>query len=131
MNLFYGLAVMALDGAAFVDQYREDRLRDPAILAVIDRITAYVDPEIDALGAEHRHMARLKLTHRDGRVLAREERSRRGSPENPLTAEEVPGKFRALTRRCVSADDSELIIGTVAGLDKMNSLNALTDLLRT
>ena len=131
MNLFYGLAVMALDGAAFVDQYREDRLRDPAILAVIDRITAYVDPEIDALGAEHRHMARLKLTHRDGRVFAREERSRRGSPENPLTAEDVRGKFHALTRRCVSADDSESIIGTVAGLDKMNSLNALTDLLRT
>ncbi|MCW5603399.1 MAG: MmgE/PrpD family protein [Burkholderiales bacterium] len=29
MNLYYGLAVIALDGMAFVEEYREDRLRDP------------------------------------------------------------------------------------------------------
>ena len=37
MNLFYGLAVMAVDGDAFIEQYREERLRDPRILAVIQR----------------------------------------------------------------------------------------------
>ena len=131
MNLFYGLAVMALDGAAFVDQYREERLKDPAILAVIDRITAHVDPEIDALGAEHRHMVRLRLTHRDGRVFTCEERTRRGSPEKPLTAEEVRDKFRALTRERIPTSDTESIIRTVAMLDKMGSLDELLALLRT
>ena len=48
MNLYYGLAVIALDGVAFTEQYREDRLRDPRILDFITRISAYVDPEIEA-----------------------------------------------------------------------------------
>ena len=43
MNLYYGLAVIALDGMAFVDQYREDRLRDPQILDFIKRVRAHVD----------------------------------------------------------------------------------------
>ena len=45
MNLFYGLAVIVLDGMAFTDQYREERLRDPRVLALIARMSAHVDPE--------------------------------------------------------------------------------------
>ena len=131
MNLFYGLAVMALDGAAFVDQYREERLADPAVLAVIDCIAAYVDPDIEALGADHRHMARLKLTHRDGRVFESEERIRRGSPEKPLTVVEVREKFQALVRQRVSAADADAIVRIVDGIDKTDSLDELFDLLRT
>ena len=106
-------------------------MKDPTILAVIDRITTHVDPEIDALGAEHRHMVRLRLTYRDGRVFTCEERTRRGSPEKPLTAEEVRDKFRALTRERISASDTESIIRSVAMLDKMGSLDELLGLLRT
>jgi 2-methylcitrate dehydratase PrpD len=51
MNLYFGLAVIALDGVAFTDQYREGRLRDPRILQFIGRISAYVDTEIEAMGA--------------------------------------------------------------------------------
>ena len=39
MNLYYGLAVIAFDGVAFIDQYREDRLSDPKIFDFIKRIT--------------------------------------------------------------------------------------------
>jgi 2-methylcitrate dehydratase PrpD len=43
MNLYYGLAVIALDGMAFTEQYRESRLSEPAILDLIERIDARVD----------------------------------------------------------------------------------------
>src|SRR4029078_8613951 len=55
MNLFYGLAVIALDAMAFTDQYRETRLADPPILDFIQRTAAYVDPEIEGMGAPFRH----------------------------------------------------------------------------
>ena len=51
MNLYYGLAVIALDGVAFTEQYREERLRDPRILDFVERIRRYVDPEIERMGA--------------------------------------------------------------------------------
>lgn len=130
MNLYYGLAVMAIDGAAFVDQYREARLADPAILALIERIEAFVDPDIESLGAENRHMVRLKLTHRDGRVFDREERRRRGSPELPLTADEAHDKFRALVRAQITDTTAEEIIHAVHALDELSSLDEFFGLLR-
>jgi 2-methylcitrate dehydratase PrpD len=83
MNLYYGLAVIALDGMAFTDQYRESRLRDPRILDFIDRISAYVDTEIENMGAAFRHAARVKVTARDGRAFEKLVLHRRGSPEAP------------------------------------------------
>ena len=38
MNLYYGMAVIALDGAAFTAQFREERLSDPHILDFISRL---------------------------------------------------------------------------------------------
>ncbi|MGE4218045.1 MAG: MmgE/PrpD family protein [Alphaproteobacteria bacterium] len=96
MNLFYGLAVMALDGAAFVAQYREDRLADPAILDFIGRIAARVDAEIDAMGPAFRHAVAMTVTTRDGRRVSARLLHRRGSPEHPLSRDDVVAKFRAL-----------------------------------
>ncbi|MEC7514025.1 MAG: MmgE/PrpD family protein, partial [Pseudomonadota bacterium] len=89
MNLYYGLAMIALDGAAFTAQFDEARLTDPAVFDFIAKVHAAVDPEIDALGPSARHMAKLTVTTTDGRVLRHTERHRRGSPENPVSAADL------------------------------------------
>ena len=66
MNLFFGLAAIATDGDAFVNQYREDRLRDARILKFIKRIEAVADKEIDDMGPLFRHASRVTVTTRDG-----------------------------------------------------------------
>ncbi|MBN9429076.1 MAG: MmgE/PrpD family protein [Burkholderiales bacterium] len=96
MNLFYSLAAIAHDGEAFVEQYRQDRLADPALLAFIRRIEAYADPEIDAMGPAFRHAARVSVTTQAGQQHSLEILNRRGSPENPLSAADVQRKFRAI-----------------------------------
>ncbi|MBI3043695.1 MAG: MmgE/PrpD family protein [Betaproteobacteria bacterium] len=125
MNLYYGLAVIALDGAAFVDQYREERLRDPRVLDFIKRIKAHVDPGIEAMGAAFRHAARLKVATRDGRMLEREILHRRGSPENPLKPEDIVYKFRQIVRSCLPQDDIERLVRLAAELDRLESIQEL------
>lgn len=125
MNLYYGLAVIALDGAAFVDQYREERLRDPRIFDFIKRITARVDPGIEAMGAAFRHAARIKVATRDGRVLEREILHRRGSPENPLRPEDIVYKFRHIARSCLPQDDIERLVRLTGELDRLESVQEL------
>lgn len=125
MNLYYGLAVIALEGAAFVEQYREERLRDPRIFDFIRRIRAHVDPRIEAMGAPYRHAARVKVTTRDGSVLEREILDRRGSPENPLKPEEIVYKFRQVVRSCLPQRDIERLIGLVAELERLESTREL------
>ena len=129
MNLYYGLAVIALDGMAFVDQYREDRLRDPKILDFIKRVRAHVDPEIEGMGAAFRHAARMTVKTRDGRILRREILHRRGSPENPLQPEDVEYKFRNVARSCLSQAHTDKVRKLVGSLDTLDSTAELIGIL--
>ncbi len=129
MNLYYGLAIMAHDGEAFIKQYAEDRLNDARILDFIARIEAYVDADIDAMGPAARHAARLAVVTRDGRELRHEVLQRRGSPENPLTPEEVMHKFRRVAGACLARDRVDCIIELTAQLERLESVRDLTILL--
>jgi 2-methylcitrate dehydratase PrpD len=129
MNLFFGLGAIAVDGEAFVAQYKQERLADPAILDVISRVNAYADSEIEAMGAPGRHAVKMKLFTRDGNVFEKEIYHRRGSPENPLSREEVEYKFRALTRDYMEERRSTQIIDLVRSLDSLETTEPLTTLL--
>jgi len=129
MNLYYGLAVVALDGAAFVDQYREERLRDPRILDFITRIEARVDPGIEGMGAAFRHAARVKVRTRDGRVFEKEILHRRGSPENPLKPEDITYKFRNVARAVLAPRRLERAIELCGALDQQPDVAEIVALL--
>jgi len=125
MNLYYGLSMIALEGTAFVEQYSEDRLRDPRVLDFIPRIHARIDPEIDARGAAFRHAARIAVETRDGRTFLREILTRRGSAENPLRQDEIVHKFREVTRACMTPSDARRVVELAGEIEKLDSVDEL------
>jgi 2-methylcitrate dehydratase PrpD len=129
MNLFYGIAVIGFDGKAFVAQYAENRLADPKIMDFITRIEASIDREIEAMGAAYRHAARVKVTTRDGRTFQHEILNRRGSPENPLSHEDVVYKFRNVVESCLTAKNIDRTIALIAQLDRLEDTSELFGLL--
>lgn len=129
MNLYYGLAVIALEGIAFTDQYRAARLRDPKILDFIGRITARVDPEIERLGAPFRHAARVRVTTGSGAVHEKMLLHRRGSPEHPLKAEDIEYKFRHVVSGCLAKHDIERVVTLVSTLDRLEDTTPLTTII--
>ncbi len=66
MNLFYGLAVIALDGMAFVDQYREDRLARSERYSISSSASACACRSGDRRHGRRkfRHAARLSASRR-------------------------------------------------------------------
>jgi len=129
MNLFYGVAVTALDGMAFVAQYDQSRIADPAIMDFIAKVQAYVDPEIDAMGPAFRHAARVSVTLKDGRTFKHEILNRRGSPENPLAHDEVVYKFRNVVGGVISKTAIDSYIRLTENLEDGDNLNELLILL--
>jgi 2-methylcitrate dehydratase PrpD len=127
MNLYYGLAMIALDGEAFVEQFEEDRIADPAAFAFMEKIEAVADPEIDGLGREYRHMARMTVETLDGRRFSHEERHRRGSPENPVSEADVKAKFRALAGRRLSARTVSRLVELCDRLEDLDPVTVLLD----
>lgn len=128
MNLYYGLAVVAQDGMAFVDQYRQERLADPALLDFIARIEARIDPEIEAMGPAFRHAAVVTLRTRDGRTLAHRILNRRGSPENPISGQDVQYKFRNVAGSCLRPVDLDRMVRLSSELDRLDDLGELISL---
>lgn len=128
MNLYYGLAAIALDGMAFTEQYREGRLGDPKILDFIRRITAYVDAEIEGMGAPFRHAARMKVRAKGGRSFEKLLLHRRGSPEHPLKPEDIEYKFRHVVSPCLSRAHTDRIVKLVGSLEQLQDLSELIGL---
>jgi 2-methylcitrate dehydratase PrpD len=127
MNLFYGMAVIALEGVAFTEQYTEKRLQEPRILDLIKRQRAYVDQEIEALGPDFRHACRVKLRTNDGRAFEKLALHRRGSPENPLKPAEIVEKFRTVVAQCMKRADAERVIELVDRLEALPDVRALIE----
>jgi 2-methylcitrate dehydratase PrpD len=130
MNLFFGLAAIALFRDASVRQYAEDRLADPAILAFIERITAHEDPGLEAMGPPFRHAARVTVRTRDGRSLDHERLGRRGSPDDPVGAEAIERKFADNVRGILSDADAARLRELVADLDGLETVEPIVTLLR-
>ena len=129
LNMYYALAVMALDRAAMIDQFNEERLADPRILAFIPRIRIATDQAFDAMGNAHRYATRVRVVARDGASHVRETFYRPGSAEAPLTSAQLRDKFERLAAHAVGADTSAKIRAEVDGLDQVSSLRSLTAML--
>jgi aconitate decarboxylase len=129
MNGSYAAAVALIDGDAFIDQFNESRLSDPAILALMPRISFLHDPELDRGGATKRHAVRIEALRRDGRVLSTEIEQRRGSADHPLGVAEVEQKFRRLAAVVLSPRDIEDVMGLIATSEREGHLERLVSLI--
>lgn len=130
MNGYYAAAVKILDGDAFIDQYREDRLDDPEIRRLIGKIDIRADPDLDRAGAAQRHASRIKATLTDGRILETHVTQRKGSPHNPMRAEEIIDKFRKVSSVVLSEAGAEELLGYTLDIERVENLDRLGELLR-
>lgn len=121
MNLPYTAAVTLLEGNAFIDQYVDEKLRDPKILALADKVEVVVDPELDALGPHEMRAVRVTVTTKSGDAFKEEVIYRPGHHKNPISDDDLRAKFRDLAGRVLKPSAVSAIESLVAGLDEERS----------
>ena len=124
MNLPYTAAVTLLEGNAFIDQYVDEKLRDPKILDLANRIEVVIDPELDAGGPHEMRAVRATVKLKDGRVLEESVTYRSGHWRNPIPPEVLKEKFRDLAGRVLKAEAVKTIEDIVSSLDQQESPGA-------
>jgi 2-methylcitrate dehydratase PrpD len=107
------------------DAYAEACLRDPVILALADRVEFVPD---DSLPGPQQFKGVVRIELSDGRAFEEVEEHNRGSRENPMTAEEIIGKFRENVAGVVSDDRAKDMVEKVLSLDDEADASALTRL---
>lgn len=97
----YAMAILLLDGKATLNSFTDAVAQRPDIQEMIKRVRYYVDPEFNKLelqGASLQAMlveqSILKIYLKNGKMISGRTEPAKGSPENPMTYEEVADKFR-------------------------------------
>ena len=128
MNLRYGIAVMALERQNGVEQFDESKIRDPEILKFIACIQVEHEPKFEGENGRYRVACRLVVRCRNGAEHETTVLYRKGSPEDPMTDEQLMDKFRTLTKR-LDSPRAEQIVKIVSRIDDCENLNDLSQLL--
>jgi 2-methylcitrate dehydratase PrpD len=128
VNCQYLIAVALIDGAlSFEDSHSYERMKDPQVLAVKQRVQlvgdrALMDPAAPRSG-------RVEVTLRDGRTVSHFTRYAPGSKENPLDTQGVAAKARGLMAPVLGAARTEALIQRVNTLEELKSVRELIPLL--
>jgi 2-methylcitrate dehydratase PrpD len=120
-SLPYVVATALVHGSVRLAAYEPARLEDPAPRALMARITAVVDPEIDA-GFPGRRAARVEVTLRDGRRLAHFQPDRKGDPELPLSDAELGEKLIELAAPVIGDAPARALLDRLWSLDTSKEL---------
>ncbi|MBC2665521.1 MmgE/PrpD family protein [Novosphingobium flavum] len=123
------VSVALLKGAvSFDDAHDVALMKNPQVLAIRARTT--VVPDESLMDPAAPRGAIVELTLNDGRVLKHHTRFPSGTPENPLSADEVSAKVLDLIAPVMGKARAQRLIAATWQLEKMPSVRQLAALMR-
>jgi len=123
------MAIAVLERKAGIAQFVDRKVRDAKTVALMKRVTLYVDDEMERLGFD-RARAAVKVTLRDGRVLAARSDAARGMPEKPLGKEGLEEKFFDCASLVMKQPQARRAADLIWSLDKVANVRTLVKELR-
>ena len=120
-SLAYAISTMLLRGRAGQAEFMEDKLGDPDTLALMQKVQYKVDPAFEVKDMP----AWIEIDFNDGSTHIEELASVRGNARNPISENEILGKFRDCTR-AFDPTAIEAISDQVLSLECADSLAGLT-----
>jgi 2-methylcitrate dehydratase PrpD len=125
----YQVAIALLDGTAtFAAGHDKARMSDPAVQAVRSRIQMIPSVELSAAVPARQAIVEIELA--DGRTVRHHAKAVRGTPDNPMTIQEIETKAIDLVAPIIGQARAEQLVAAVRRLDSMRSVRELRPLLQ-
>ena len=100
-SVYHSSAVAIIYGAAGEEEYSDEVVRDPQVIALRDRVSAAVEPGI------HEDQVRVTVKLKDGRTLEKFVEHAIGSVGKPMSDADLEAKFRAFAEGILSARERD------------------------
>jgi 2-methylcitrate dehydratase PrpD len=124
----YLIARAVMDGNITFNTFTEEAVRNPLALQLLERIEMNVDPKLQA-GTDGSRPAIVTMKLTNGQIQTLEQRFAKGSPEVPMTHDELVSKFRACTRGVLNAASTDRALDYIGKLETMNNIRPLVKVL--
>ena len=124
----FGAAVAILYGKASLEEYTLENISSPRVKQVMSRISCVEDEELEKEFPK-KWPASVTIFTKDGKQYSVRIDYPKGDPENPLSWEELIGKFKEMTLPVFSSERANKIIDRVRSLEQENDLSSFSRLL--
>ena len=133
----YAMAILLLERKATLSSFTDAVVQRSDVQDMIRRVHYSVDPEFNKLELQGASLqailveqSGLKIYMKDGKVISGRTEPAKGSPENPMTYEEVADKFRGNAEFAKwPRAKAESVIAVVKSLESEPNVDRLTDAL--
>jgi 2-methylcitrate dehydratase PrpD len=122
-------AIAVLDGTVgFAAAHDETRMHEETVLALRSRTTLIPSPELTAAVPARQSIVEIDLTN--GKTVQHHAKAVRGTPDNPMTVQEIEAKALDLVSPVIGAARAEQLIATVCGIENLRSVTELRPLVQ-
>jgi 2-methylcitrate dehydratase PrpD len=129
INVQYLVAVMLIDKTvSFHAAHDKERMQDPAILREEAKVELIGDEELERILPTRVGVVEIELT--DGTHLTERVENARGTPENPMTREEIVAKARSLMTPVLGAPTATKLIDRLLEIESIKNIRDLRPLLQ-
>lgn len=123
----YVVAACLVDQEMGPRQLTEERLTDPVIRSLSQKVNVKIDAELAGLYPEFT-ASRVEIRLRDGRTVSKQIDLPKGDPRDPMTATDVAAKLKRFASRR-PAEHLEKIIVRVLDLENVQDVRELTTII--
>ena len=125
----YCLAILLLDRRAGIGEFTDQTVRRPDLREMMGRVKPYLHEGIESKGFQ-RIRSLVEVNLRDGRAFSKEAITSRGTPERPMTPEELAQKFHDCAEGVIPEPRRNEVLNLISQLEDLGELKQLTGLLR-
>ncbi|NMN99030.1 MmgE/PrpD family protein [Antrihabitans stalactiti] len=129
MNLGYAAAVALLDGQVLPPQFSENRLDADDVWDLLDKVEVELDEQIENAPLEERFATIVTITLDDGTTMQKRITQPHGGPSDPVTNDELIGKYRSLVGPLITTARLDAIQKMVLHIDELADIGTLADAL--
>ncbi len=127
-SLPYCLAAGLIDGMVTPLQFKQERIEDPALIPVMDKVKVVPNEEFEALFPEFQP-SQVTLTLNDGKSFTKRVDVPKGDPRDPMTPDEIKVKLTALGKDVVGEERCEQIGEHIMEIDDQPTVDKLMALM--
>ena len=127
-SLPYSLAVGLVDGMVTPLQFKQERIDDPKLIPVMDKIKVVPNQEFESLFPKFQP-SRVTITPNDGTSQQQRVDVPKGDPRDPMAEDEIAVKFNALGEEVVGRKACKALRKTIMGMEKQKRLDSFFELM--
>ena len=125
-SMEFCMAILLLEGKGGLSEFLDEVVNRPDVQEMIKRVDFGVHPEAEAAGYD-KMTTIIDIKLKDGRIISGRADFGKGSPQNPMSYDEVADKFRecAAFAKWPSAK-AEIVVSSVRDLEALPKVSELT-----